>query len=263
MPVLKASRLSQPHSTPPHTQTLFSEAQSWVGIHALKLNAIIGIHPHERLNPQPLHIDLSFHIPNEDWASVATTGELKYSLDYSEVCRVVSEVVKFGEFRLLESLAWLIAQLYLRPPLACEQRASIDRMRFKLSKPNVLRDLYDAIPEISGEMVRDQFQTTYLKRGDELSLTERFSSEAGGDDALTVTPLLRLPEVIAIHLRAEAPGLLTLRSDEHLIALGGELLIEDEVASWMGPMSAVHLTRCPVVDGGSSNFEPFTSPVGP
>lgn len=244
MPVLKASHFSRsPHTNSPPPSNLATHdadhANLWVGLKTLELNAIIGLKPSERLTPQPLKLSLSFEVDALDWIHAAKTGELQTTLDYSIVSQVVTEVIHYGEFRLIETIAWLIAKIYLRNPFQCENRPNIQRMRFSICKPHALSADGKIQPEISGELRPSDLSDEILSE----ALKTRFYDELGGDEAIELTLLLQLPEVTVVLLSTERSGLLTLNSDEKLISLGGDLLIEGEVVSWMSPMVALYLTK--------------------
>ena len=73
-----------------------------IHIHNLRVEAIIGIHPHERDQPQPLIISLSFPW---DFSRAAATEAVNATVDYSDMSAETTRFVQAGKFRLLETLA--------------------------------------------------------------------------------------------------------------------------------------------------------------
>ena len=68
----------------------------------VRVECIIGIHPHERVNVQPLFITLRFPA---DFGPAAASESVTDTVDYGEVGRAVRRFVVEGRFQLLETLA--------------------------------------------------------------------------------------------------------------------------------------------------------------
>ncbi|MBU3827454.1 MAG: dihydroneopterin aldolase [Candidatus Anaerobiospirillum merdipullorum] len=84
---------------------------SQIFIHGLKVNCIIGIYPHERVNAQELIIDVSLQCPTLEQAG--RQGDLSLSLDYAAIAQDISNFVVKRQARLLEELAVELADLIL------------------------------------------------------------------------------------------------------------------------------------------------------
>tara|TARA_B100000683_G_C12265432_1_gene463453 strand:- start:375 stop:734 length:360 start_codon:yes stop_codon:yes gene_type:complete len=69
-------------------------------IEGLSIFCIVGMFPHEREHPQMLRVDLKMFIPQ-----VLHNDELKYSVDYSAVCRWLEHYVQEQKFQTLERAA--------------------------------------------------------------------------------------------------------------------------------------------------------------
>ena len=67
-----------------------------VGLTAMHLECIVGIHPHERLTPQPLKIELELHFDRRPNAFGKTLSD---SVDYSVVAGEVAFVFEVGKFQ--------------------------------------------------------------------------------------------------------------------------------------------------------------------
>ena len=71
-------------------------------INQLGLNCIIGIYPRERIEPQPLIIDLEMAC---DIRPAAQTGDLSKSLNYAAISASIIEFCQQTQAELLETLA--------------------------------------------------------------------------------------------------------------------------------------------------------------
>jgi len=99
-----------------------------VFIRQLTLTTIVGIHPEERIAPQPVVLDLELH---SDRQRVYATKNIADTVDYSDVTRRVTQLVKNGSFHLLEVMAEEIADMLLAT-------YSVTRVRVQVAKPRAL-----------------------------------------------------------------------------------------------------------------------------
>lgn len=99
-----------------------------VFVRSLMVHAIIGIHPHERVTPQPVRI--SFDL-DTDIGDAARTDDICQALDYARAADLVAALTREGQFRLVETLAERIAERLLT-----EFRC--DRVRVEVEKPEAL-----------------------------------------------------------------------------------------------------------------------------
>lgn len=79
-------------------------------IQGLKIDAIIGILPHEREYEQPLILDITLLHPLQE---CARSNDLSLSINYAEVCTQVTAFVKERKAELIETLAEEICQFIL------------------------------------------------------------------------------------------------------------------------------------------------------
>ncbi len=79
-------------------------------IQGLQIDAIIGIYPHEREFEQPLVLDITLEHPLQE---CALTGDLTKSINYAEVCAVVTDFVHEKKAQLIETLAEDICRFLL------------------------------------------------------------------------------------------------------------------------------------------------------
>ena len=83
-----------------------------IGLASMQLECVVGIHPHERITPQALHVALELHFerrPN------AFGTSLTDSVDYSVVAGEVAFILQVGKFRLLETAAEALCHHLLSP----------------------------------------------------------------------------------------------------------------------------------------------------
>lgn len=106
-----------------------------IRIHGLGLCCIVGIHPHERLNEQPLCIDLTLGLDTRD---AARTGKISRTVHYGDVAEQVSALLRFRKYRLLEAAteesAWMLLGIHAR----------LEWVQIRVTKPKALEGLADA-----------------------------------------------------------------------------------------------------------------------
>lgn len=104
-----------------------------IHVHELRVECIVGVHPHERTTPQPLSIDLELGL---DTGQAAYSGRIAATCDYSRVATEIEMLLRFRKYRLLEMAAEEVAAMLfgvhrvlqsarvrLSKPLALEGRA--------------------------------------------------------------------------------------------------------------------------------------------
>lgn len=96
-----------------------------VFIRGLRIEALIGVYPHERVAPRPLVFDIELHGDNR---IAAASDALADALDYHAISTRLAEFVGQTRFNLVETLAEQCAALVLR-----EFGAS--GVRLRLTKP--------------------------------------------------------------------------------------------------------------------------------
>jgi len=99
-----------------------------VFVHRLEAATVIGVHPHERLAPQRLLLDLEVAC---DAAAAAAGDDLAKAVDYDALATRVRQFVASQQPRLLETLAEALAA-HLRSTLG------IAWVRVRITKPGVV-----------------------------------------------------------------------------------------------------------------------------
>ena len=97
-------------------------------IDALSVDAIIGVYEQERINKQPLIIDIQMQY---DAQQASLSDNLEYALDYHKISNDIHGFVSASSYQLIEALAHAIADRILVNPLV----KSVD---IKISKPQAL-----------------------------------------------------------------------------------------------------------------------------
>ena len=99
-----------------------------ISLRDLRIDAVIGILPHERLAPQPLRVEVRLSL---DLTAAARTGDLGHSVDYARLAREVRQVLVEGRCRLLETAGLALCQL-------CLERQVVQIAAVTITKPLAL-----------------------------------------------------------------------------------------------------------------------------
>lgn len=94
----------------------------------LALQAIVGIHPHERTNPQPVLISFALVV---DVRTAARSDDIVAAVDYASAARRIAELVGASRFQLIETMAEHIATLLLA-------EFPVHRVKVEVRKPAAL-----------------------------------------------------------------------------------------------------------------------------
>jgi dihydroneopterin aldolase len=91
----------------------------------LKIEAEIGVYPHERGRPQPLVVDVELDVPT------AGAERLAETVNYETIAKTAREVAATGHIMLVELFAERLAQACLADP-------RVTRARVRVEKPMAL-----------------------------------------------------------------------------------------------------------------------------
>ena len=116
-----------------------------IHIEGLRVDALVGVHPHERDGRQPLLFDLELAFDNTVAAASDDVGD---ALDYAAVCEAVRVYVAGRQDRLLETLLEGLAGSLMA------QFGAAQILRLRVHKPEAARALGCADVGIS--IVRDR-----------------------------------------------------------------------------------------------------------
>jgi dihydroneopterin aldolase len=121
-------------------------ADDVIELRGLRSAGIVGVLEHERVQPQPLEIDVDLHL---DLGAAGASDDLADTVDYGAACAAVERVVTTTACALLEALAGKVADAVLelderidavtiwvrklRPPVA--QQLATSGVRVTRSRP--------------------------------------------------------------------------------------------------------------------------------
>ena len=96
------------------------------GLQALRVECIVGIHPHERQTRQSVILDIDL---DYDFASAATADTIGEAVDYTGVASQVTALAERRGFQLIETMAEEMAAMLLA------QFPQVRRVRLEIRKP--------------------------------------------------------------------------------------------------------------------------------
>lgn len=96
------------------------------GLKGLRVECIVGIHPHERTTAQAVDLDIEI---DYDFAAPAASDSIADAIDYSAVATGVTGLLQASQFQLIETMAEHAAALILR------QSAAATAVRIEVRKP--------------------------------------------------------------------------------------------------------------------------------
>lgn len=123
-----------------------------IRIEGLTVDCVVGIYPNEREAAQPLTIDLDMHL---DTRAAALNERVRATVDYAATASQLVFLLRSCRFRLIETAAHALAAFVLAPPSPGERRASVGRLRLRLTKPGALRGF--AVPSLTIEREASEF----------------------------------------------------------------------------------------------------------
>jgi dihydroneopterin aldolase len=102
-----------------------STGECTIRLQDLRLQACIGIHPHEQAAQQPIDIDLVLVI---DGAPAGQSDDIRDTVDYDEVVETLAALLARRRFNLLEHLSQSMVELI-------GQRFPVRRAEITIAKP--------------------------------------------------------------------------------------------------------------------------------
>lgn len=108
------------------------------GLHNLRVDAIVGIYPHEREQAQAVYVDIEL---DYDFGPAAESDVISDAVDYDSVASSVTELIQSRRFHLLEAMAEATAAMVL------ERVPAVHAVRLEIRKPA-------AVPKAASSFVR-------------------------------------------------------------------------------------------------------------
>ena len=99
-----------------------------VEISGLRANCIIGVDESERVEPQPVEIDIVLDV---DLAAAGASDDLAHSIDYRSLAEGVVGAVESSSYLLIEALATRVADI-------CLTESKVEAVEVTLRKPGAL-----------------------------------------------------------------------------------------------------------------------------
>ena len=97
-------------------------------VKGLRIEAILGILPHERTEKQPVVVDLEYAV---DTASAVASGDIGDTVSYADVADSVTTWIVEGEYELVETLAAEVAE-------RLQSTYGIRWLRLRVGKPTAV-----------------------------------------------------------------------------------------------------------------------------
>lgn len=108
------------------------------GLQGLRVECIVGIHPHERETPQSVLFDIDL---DYDFAAAATGDAIAGAVDYTVVASQITDLAQRRQFQLIEAMVEESAAMLLA------QFPQVRTVRIEIRKPA-------AVPAASCSFVR-------------------------------------------------------------------------------------------------------------
>lgn len=106
-----------------------------LAIEGLAVSCVVGVYPVERERPQPLRIDIRMAL---DTHHAGESQRLRRTVDYAMVASQIAFILQTCRFYLLETAAQALTRYLLAPPALGEDRARIQAVTLRLTKPHAL-----------------------------------------------------------------------------------------------------------------------------
>lgn len=93
-------------------------------LRGLRLEALIGVYPHERLRPQPLLVDLELTVAH---SRACFSDELDDAVDYGQVVQLLRRLAAENRCLLLEAFAQQVAETLLATAAICAVTLTVSK----------------------------------------------------------------------------------------------------------------------------------------
>ena len=100
-----------------------------IGLKDLRIDCIVGIYPHERVDEQPLFLDVEV---DQDFRAAASAEHVDHTVDYDHIASGLTDLATQGRYQLIETFAEDAAALILG------RWASVDAVRIEVRKPRAV-----------------------------------------------------------------------------------------------------------------------------
>jgi len=108
-----------------------NQSKDIIHIRSIETTSIIGIYPHEKINKQPVIVDLNIYT---DIKPAALSEDIKDTCDYANITKFIVTYLNTNKFNLIETLAENLADMLLK-------KFYLHKIDLKISKPMALQDI--------------------------------------------------------------------------------------------------------------------------
>ena len=109
------------------------------GLHHLRVDCIVGIHPHERRDTQSVFLDIEL---DNDFSQAAISDAIHDAIDYTAVAAMVTSLLQDRKFHLLESMVEEVAAMLLAHDFRITSLLSVKFTRTVNTSPSFKPDTY-------------------------------------------------------------------------------------------------------------------------
>jgi 7,8-dihydroneopterin aldolase/epimerase/oxygenase len=100
-----------------------------IGLKDLRIDCIVGIYPHERVEIQPLFVDVEV---DQDFSAAASSEHVDQTVDYDHIAAGLTDLAQAEKYQLIETFAEDGAALIMgRWP-------SVEAVRIEVRKPRAV-----------------------------------------------------------------------------------------------------------------------------
>lgn len=110
------------------------------GLHNLRVDCIVGIHPHEREETQWVYLDIEL---DNDFSQAASSDAIHDAIDYTAVATRVTTLLQERKFHLLEAMVEAVAQMLLTLDFR------ITAVRVEIRKPAAVEEASDSFVRVA------------------------------------------------------------------------------------------------------------------
>ena len=115
-----------------------------IEINDLEVRCIVGLFPREKLEAQPLHLNLRLYL---DTKKAAKSSLLSQSIDYAGIANQARFILQAGRFKLIETAAEVLAANIIASRYCENSGADLKAVWVSIAKPKALEG--QGVPKIS------------------------------------------------------------------------------------------------------------------
>jgi len=102
-----------------------------IHIQGIETTSIIGVYPHEKINKQPVIVDLKIYT---NIKLAAKSENIEDTCDYANITKFIMSYLNNNNFNLIETMAENLADIL-------QKEFHLNKLDLKISKPMALQDI--------------------------------------------------------------------------------------------------------------------------